>query len=69
MECIEYVRQLDFECIELEVNLKNSAAVSLYEKHGFLIKMVVGQSVIMSLPVSNRLKLAERIRIEDSSCN
>lgn len=37
MNIIEYVNTLGFEYIELEVDERNSAAITLYEKHGFLI--------------------------------
>ncbi len=36
-KCIDHVRGLDFERIELEVGEGNSAAIALYKKHGFML--------------------------------
>ena len=37
LACIDHVRQAGFERIELEVDLQNSAATTLYMKHGFAV--------------------------------
>lgn len=33
--CISHVRDLNFACVELEVDSKNDAAIALYKKHAF----------------------------------
>lgn len=47
--CIAYVRKLGFAKIELEVDVSNGAATSLYEKHGFTIAGDKGGILRMAL--------------------
>jgi len=47
--CIEHVKKLGFEHIELEVDSGNAGAVRLYEKKGFTTKEMSGREVIMRL--------------------
>ncbi len=47
--CISHATANGFACIELEVDRRNFAAVSLYEKHGFSIGKTDSQSTIMHL--------------------
>ena len=35
-ECIKFVKEKNFQTIELKVNTKNKKAISLYEKFGFI---------------------------------
>jgi GNAT superfamily N-acetyltransferase/2-polyprenyl-3-methyl-5-hydroxy-6-metoxy-1,4-benzoquinol methylase len=45
--CIQHVRQAGFERVELEVDLRNTAAVLLYRKHGFAVACVHGTIQIL----------------------
>ncbi len=47
--CVGHARDLGFLRIELEVSNKNVAAVSLYEKHGFVMDRPNGESMILTL--------------------
>ena len=50
-QCIAYVGRSGFRCIELEVGVQNSAAIRLYEKHGFLTNTSCGLSITMHLVI------------------
>lgn len=49
--CIEYAQQAGFERVELEVDLRNTAAAPLYRKHGFTITSTRERTLILQLPV------------------
>lgn len=49
LACIERVRGLGFEGIELEVDVRNTAAKRLYSKHGFVIQASHDQTHTMRL--------------------
>lgn len=53
-QCISYADRSGFRRIELEVNSQNKAAVSLYEKHGFLTDTPCGQSLVMHLAIKGK---------------
>jgi ribosomal protein S18 acetylase RimI-like enzyme len=47
--CIEYLRDAEFETVELEVDKDNTAAVRIYERYGFLVNKSDGRTVAMRL--------------------
>lgn len=47
--CIDHVRGQGFGYIELEVDQRNLAAVTLYEKYGFATTRIGGTSLIMTM--------------------
>jgi ribosomal-protein-alanine N-acetyltransferase len=49
LACIERVRGLGFEGIELEVDGRNTAAMQLYRKHGFVVQASHDQTHTMRL--------------------
>lgn len=49
LACIERVRELGFESIELKVDVRNTAATQLYRKHGFVVHASHDQTHTMRL--------------------
>jgi GNAT superfamily N-acetyltransferase len=54
-ECINYVRRVDYWRIELEVDVRNGKALSLYTRCGFVPFRTDGNSVFMSLDIERGL--------------
>lgn len=48
---IEHVRQAGFEHLELEVDARNTAALSLYQRHGFAVASTREYTQILQLTV------------------
>ncbi len=49
--CIERVKEQDFQAIELEVNKSNSGAIGLYKKFNFFEIETKDESIIMRLEI------------------
>jgi ribosomal protein S18 acetylase RimI-like enzyme len=47
--CIDYMRERNILRVDLEVDERNSAAISLYRKHGFVVAGTKSQPAIMYL--------------------
>ena len=58
--CIDYVRQLGFAGIELEVEGGNAAAMALYRKHGFATGRPNGLSMIMTTDFGEQLHMKQK---------
>lgn len=58
--CIEYVREGDFQRIELEVDLQNTAAFHLYQNHGFEVASTSERSQILHLAVRKDARMTTR---------
>jgi GNAT superfamily N-acetyltransferase/SAM-dependent methyltransferase len=69
--CIAYADRNGFRRIELEVSVQNTAAVRLYEKHGFLADVPCGQSIIMHLPITKEADMNQQrnynVEIKDTA--
>jgi ribosomal protein S18 acetylase RimI-like enzyme len=50
-QCIGHVKEHGFEHVELEVDVENAGAITLYEKNGFVINAVNGRTALMHLNV------------------
>ena len=50
-DCIEHVRRSGMQRIELEVNVRSSAATHFYKKHGFSVASTHEQTQTMQLDV------------------
>ena len=70
-QCIAYADRNGFRRIELEVSVQNTAAVRLYEKHGFLADTPCGQSVIMHLAIKKEAEMNQQrnynVEIKDTA--
>jgi ribosomal protein S18 acetylase RimI-like enzyme len=49
--CADAMSQLLFKAIELEVDERNSAAIGLYKKYGFVPRQASDQSLLMTLAI------------------
>jgi 2-polyprenyl-3-methyl-5-hydroxy-6-metoxy-1,4-benzoquinol methylase len=63
--CIKHVQQLNFECIELNVDTNNTAAIALYEKYNFTIRYIKESSILMTMSLHKRT-LSDRSRNYDA---
>lgn len=52
--CIKHLHEGDFERIELEVALHNTAALRLYQKHGFEVASTSDCAQILHLPLERK---------------
>ena len=70
-QCIAYADRNGFRRIELEVSVQNTAAVRLYEKHGFLADTPRGESVIMCLAIKKEAGMKQQrnynVEIKDTA--
>ena len=53
-QCLGYLRDSEFGCVELEVDTENGKAIDMYEKHGFTIGKSSGRTVVMGLNLGRR---------------
>ncbi len=49
MECVQNAKKYDFKKISLEVSAENYPAIKLYEKHGFIVRELNEEFVILDL--------------------
>ncbi len=55
--CIGHVKELGFECIQLEADSENVGAIRLYEKKSFIVNKVVGQATTMHLNIGKNASM------------
>ncbi len=60
--CISYLTQLGFIAIKLEVNRHNTKAMNLYEKYGFLVDQISGESQMMTLQIGKKRQYNAEIK-------
>jgi ribosomal protein S18 acetylase RimI-like enzyme len=51
---IGYLREYQFECVDLEVNKDNNKAIRLYERHGFVANATNGHTLSMRLELERK---------------
>ena len=70
-QCIMQVKTLCFERIVLEVDIRNSGAIKLYEKKGFIVNKVAGQVTTMHLNIGKSASMNTQrdynVEIQDTS--
>lgn len=49
--CVEYIREMDVERVELVVDTRNEAAKRLYKRHGFAVCCTQGRAQTMHLSI------------------
>jgi ribosomal protein S18 acetylase RimI-like enzyme len=59
-QCIERVKELGFQCIELEVDRGNASATKLYYKKRFKVKKVAGQATTMYLNIGKNRSMSNQ---------
>ena len=57
-QCIERLKELGFERIELAVDSGNAGATKLYEKKSFIVNKVVGQTTSMHLNIGKNTSMS-----------
>lgn len=69
--CLDHVRRQGFGRIELEVNQRNRAAVTLYEKHGFATARTGDEALTMNLTLGEQTKMNKQrdynVEIKDTA--
>jgi GNAT superfamily N-acetyltransferase/2-polyprenyl-3-methyl-5-hydroxy-6-metoxy-1,4-benzoquinol methylase len=59
-QCIRYLRELGFECAELEVHKDNGKAIQLYERLGFIAGKSSGCNLVMGLNMRRQLLMTNQ---------